>query len=85
MKQRILELTWQHNTEGAFLGPEETFSVMVRGVFQVQERANNERISDLFFFNSTSEETISSWSLIPHSCSQILKLEVLLEQASMQL
>lgn len=55
MKQRILELIWQYNTEGAFLGPEETFSVMVRGVFQVQERANNESISD-FFFNSTVEE-----------------------------
>lgn len=40
---------WQYNTEGAFLGPEETFSIMVRGVFQVQERGNNERISDFFF------------------------------------
>lgn len=49
MKQRILELIWQYNTQGAFLGPEETFSVMVRGVFQVQERANNESISDFFF------------------------------------
>lgn len=34
----------------AFLGPEETFSIMVRGVFQVQEKANNGRISDFFFF-----------------------------------
>lgn len=33
----------------AFLGPEETFGIMVRGVFQVQERANNGRIFDFFF------------------------------------
>lgn len=63
-------LLWQYNTERAFLGPEETFSIMVRGVYQVQERANNGRISVWFFFYLTLEENIiSSWSLIPHSCS----------------
>lgn len=63
-------LLWQYNTERAFLGPEETFSIMVRGVYQVQERANNGRISVCFFFLSDfGRNIISSWSLIPHSCS----------------
>lgn len=38
-----------------FSWPRGDICIMVRGVFQVQERANNERISD-FLLNSTLEE-----------------------------
>lgn len=63
---------WQHNTESAFLGPEETFSAKLKGVYPDQQRTNNGKSLFLFciqlvLFWKSERQWVVSCFLILHS------------------